>query len=260
MYGIDVHQFLVKFLAEQAGFDKKTATKLGIYGQSPDLPGSPKNAMQPNSLPNYKGMINYHFASLERVDELRKKAFSTGSLEDFGVYIHVFQDTYSHTRGKGGRGYKSVLKQRNHLYNASKTEYVTKLDYYGGDGGGLVGHLFQGYDVDYTWNDTKKSMKMAQQAYLQMVRFAKKKGVKPSKIKKWSQIEKQVRKFVEYKPKDSEIFVTYPLDKKYSHIPLNNISVKAMEEKIKILDPTNTLPTYIRKEIEATYEHYKTLP
>ena len=46
---------------------------------------------------NYARLRDWHFVTPERLKELDNKWRSSGSIEDLGMYMHTFQDSFSHT-------------------------------------------------------------------------------------------------------------------------------------------------------------------
>jgi hypothetical protein len=72
----------------QTGLNSRRAYELAEYSNPVD---------KKYSVWSYENRRKWHFITLERVNELLKKAYSTGSDQDFGEALHVLQDYYSHT-------------------------------------------------------------------------------------------------------------------------------------------------------------------
>gem|GEM_PF-5772183 len=91
-YQKDVHKYLTKYLAENAGFTPEEARQIaaGDYrvdtrlGKEPILSESARE--------------KYHFTSPKRLEEMRDLAYQTGDKRLFGEYLHALQDSFSHQR------------------------------------------------------------------------------------------------------------------------------------------------------------------
>jgi len=79
---------VIQTMALQTGLNPKRAYELAEYSNSVD---------EKYSVLLYNNRLKWHFITLERVNELLQKAYSTGSNQDFGEALHVLQDYYSHT-------------------------------------------------------------------------------------------------------------------------------------------------------------------
>ena len=113
-YQKDVHKYLTKYLAENAGFTSAEATEIARGNYRVDtrlltqpltidtlMPGNPKE--------------DYHFTSSERREEMRQAAYESGDLKLFGQYLHAFQDSFSHQKDgvpySPGVGHLNILEK-----------------------------------------------------------------------------------------------------------------------------------------------------
>jgi RHS repeat-associated protein len=221
LYEIDVHQFLTAFLASAAGFQTDEAEKIGVWAQSLDAPGSPKDAMAGWRQVSEENMESYHFVSPERLEELRETMYrDTYNYEGIGDYFHALQDTYSHSTEAGRWTY----------YNDSGVPLIAPN----------IGHGGHGHEPDFTWMDVPKTMEMARVTYSQMVTLAKSRGAINSWVG-WYAIEGKVRDFASYHP------ATYQARYLWNGLPLKRVDTVTFEgynKKIKILDSSFDLGNY----------------
>jgi len=93
-YEKDVHYYLTKHLALQAGFSKSDAEIIAAANQRID--DNPKTSANPSSALR-KGFDAqkraWHFASDERVSEVIRQAFASGDLAELGAALHCYQDS-----------------------------------------------------------------------------------------------------------------------------------------------------------------------
>lgn len=93
-YERDVHYYLTKYLAQQAGFSESDAKIIAAADQRID--DNPKTSANPSSAlrKGYGGQKRaWHFASDDRVSEVLKQAFSSGDLSQLGAALHCYQDS-----------------------------------------------------------------------------------------------------------------------------------------------------------------------
>ena len=102
-YEKDVHYYLTKHLALQAGFSKSDAEIIASSNQSIDTnsttSANPRYAVK-RLMDNQKEA--WHFASDQRVAEVITKAFATRDRSELGSALHCFQDSlFAHKRYRG---------------------------------------------------------------------------------------------------------------------------------------------------------------
>lgn len=99
LYDRDVHYDLTKGIGQQVGMCAANAAKVASadQGMDDDIWTSP---MPPE---NVKARELYHFTTRDRLGDLRRQAFDSGSLYAMGVYLHALQDSYSHQSGRKDR-------------------------------------------------------------------------------------------------------------------------------------------------------------
>lgn len=143
LYGIDVHQYLTRFLAEAVGFDD--AVLIGLAAQELDEgagAGTPYDRRAISGLDTWENMDTYHFVTQERLIHLA--SFMTGPdtarYQAMGEFFHAQEDSYAHSTGENNRNWQ----------------------YYGG---GMFGHAFQGHHPDQTWRRQQKAMRMARRVF-----------------------------------------------------------------------------------------------
>lgn len=100
VYEEDVHGNLTLSLAYCAGFSLADATTISNWDLKVDT--LPEMTPMPISLTDEltgngaKRRLDWHFTTPERRAELQKVYENSGSLEDLGKFMHVWQDQYSH--------------------------------------------------------------------------------------------------------------------------------------------------------------------
>jgi uncharacterized protein RhaS with RHS repeats len=97
LYNKDVHYYLTKQLAIEAGFNLWQAEWIAKGDQDMDdrpefAPWSSRRARE-----------NYHFTTEARRCEMRTEAITDLSWWSFGSYLHALQDSYSHQKGQTDR-------------------------------------------------------------------------------------------------------------------------------------------------------------
>lgn len=100
VYDDEVHKNLTFGLAVAAGFHFPNATEISGYDvgvdYDPDTQPLPTGAKDVGLGANYQRLKDWHFVTPERLSELNNVWRSSGSLKDLGMYMHTFQDTFSH--------------------------------------------------------------------------------------------------------------------------------------------------------------------
>ena len=99
LYNRDVHFDLTDAIGRQVGMCVATAIQIATanQGMDDDILDQP---MRPE---NVGARRMYHFATPEQLESLRRQAFDSGSTTAMGMYLHAFQDSYSHQRGRKDR-------------------------------------------------------------------------------------------------------------------------------------------------------------
>lgn len=97
-YDDEVHRNLTYALALAAGFHFPNAayiagTNVGV-DYNADTQPLPTGAT--DVYDNYERLRDWHFVTPERLKELDNKWRGSGSLDDLGMYMHTFQDSFSH--------------------------------------------------------------------------------------------------------------------------------------------------------------------
>ena len=96
LYNEDVHYYVTKRLAVEAGFNIWQAEWIARGDQDTDILYDPWQ--------RWYNRINYHFTTQARRCELRDQAVRDLSWNDFGIYLHTLQDSYSHQKSLTDRG------------------------------------------------------------------------------------------------------------------------------------------------------------
>ena len=100
VYDDEVHRNLTFALALAAGFHFPNATEISGYDvgvdYDPDTQPMPNGAKDVASGNNYQRLKDWHFVTPERLSQLNNVWRSSGSLKDLGMYMHTFQDSFSH--------------------------------------------------------------------------------------------------------------------------------------------------------------------
>jgi RHS repeat-associated protein len=148
LYEIDVHQFLTRFLAEQAGF--ANAQNIGVETQRLDEDN--RDARYGPMTINLPNMKKYHFVTRDRLWTLAAQIRPGGSEREIGEFLHAQEDTYAHSTGVGNRNWDYYGNLR--FYNLRIFE-----------NGQLLGHGPKGHAPDHTWRDPNKAMVMARRVY-----------------------------------------------------------------------------------------------
>jgi len=95
----DFHHDVTQILALAAGYDSQDAAFLAYYTELPDHDF--RNAMDLGSAVlnaghSYDLRADFHFASPERLAEMKGAAESGGNFYEVGGYLHALQDSFSH--------------------------------------------------------------------------------------------------------------------------------------------------------------------
>ncbi len=100
-YQKDVHKYLTRYLAENAGFTPEEARQIAEGNYKVDLAWN----KQPLTADWMMALIrqghpkeDYHFTTPERREKMKNIAYETGNFKLFGEYLHAVQDSYSHQR------------------------------------------------------------------------------------------------------------------------------------------------------------------
>ena len=98
VYDDEVHKNLTFALAVAAGFHFPNATEISGYDVGVDYNADtqPIPTDVTDTYANYQRLKNWHFVTPERLNELNNAWRSSGSLKDLGMYMHTFQDSFSH--------------------------------------------------------------------------------------------------------------------------------------------------------------------
>jgi len=99
LYNRDVHYDLTNGIGVQVGFCAGDAARIAAADQ--DVDDNPWTSPMP--IMNFRARAWYHFPTRDQLENLRRSAFDTGSLLSMGMYLHAFQDSYSHQRGRKDR-------------------------------------------------------------------------------------------------------------------------------------------------------------
>lgn len=100
LYDRDVHYDLTRGTGVQVGMCAGDAEAIARADQNVD------DNWSTDPLPpwNVGAREKYHFTSAEQRAWLRREAFSSGSRTWMGIYLHAFQDSFSHQHGRKDRG------------------------------------------------------------------------------------------------------------------------------------------------------------
>jgi RHS repeat-associated protein len=181
MYEVDVHQYLTQFLADNAGFGKRSV-EIGQQTQNLDLDA--RDAMAGGR----KNYILYHFVSKKRLAQMWNAVLPNNTFDhDAGEYFHALEDTYSHCTGVGSRNW----------------DYYGNITYFGFtvlDNGGYSGHGHLGHEPDHTWRDVPKAMAMAQDVYWHMGILQQAYFNANLAPKDWTAIKGDIEKFMSFQP------------------------------------------------------------
>lgn len=174
-YQKDVHKYLTKYLAENAGFTPEEATEIarGDYRVDTRLSTQPLTS---DSFMEFFGLgrpkEDYHFTSPERLAEMRKTAFESGDKRLLGEYLHAYQDSFSHQ--KDGVTYDtkwghSDLNFKSWFTDVGLTENKVPISH------GLMNDSLGGFGeyVDRTYNRPELADQMAKGTYSEMQEFIK---------------------------------------------------------------------------------------
>lgn len=100
VYEEDVHGNLTFALAICAGFITKDASTISSWDMKvdelPEMTPMPLSLADELTGNGAKRRLNWHFTTPERRAELQSIYEKSGSLEDLGKFMHVWQDQYSH--------------------------------------------------------------------------------------------------------------------------------------------------------------------
>jgi hypothetical protein len=120
------------------------------------------------------------------------------------------EDTYSHSTGKGDRNWK----------------YHDELH---------AGHAVEGHLPDWTWKDTPKADKMAEEVYKQLKNLGSACG-KSCPAEPYSAFSKTIHKFNDWDK--AKLVLEYP--------GIHTVTFESYNTKIKFLDPLFQLDNYYR--------------
>ena len=106
-YDDEVHRNLTFALAVAAGFEgSANATEISgedvgvdYAANTQPLPDETTNSAMAKDIAsgaNYRRLRDWHFVTPERLTQLDNAWRSSGSLKDLGMYLHTFQDSFSH--------------------------------------------------------------------------------------------------------------------------------------------------------------------
>ena len=100
VYDDEVHQNLTFALALAAGFHFPNAGTISgtdvDVDRNSDTQPIPTGVRDVASGANYRRLRDWHFVTTERLNQLNNAWRSPGDLEDLGMYMHTFQDSFSH--------------------------------------------------------------------------------------------------------------------------------------------------------------------
>jgi len=94
LYNKDVHYYVTRQLAIEAGFNLWQAERIARGDQDMD----DMSTFSPWT--SRSNRTKYHFTNDERRCAMRSKAFQDKSWWEFGSYMHALQDSYSHQKGQ----------------------------------------------------------------------------------------------------------------------------------------------------------------
>lgn len=121
LYNKDVHYELTEQLGIWVGLSPSQAHAIasadqGVddnWGTSPFIGGTPP-------LIGWQAREAYHFTTPEKREQMRDEALASGDPEKFGQYLHAFQDSFSHQRGKCDRDGKPYSKEFGHVFQPER--------------------------------------------------------------------------------------------------------------------------------------------
>jgi RHS repeat-associated protein len=90
LYGKDVHYYLTLSLALSAGFNKCMAEKIAKADQGVD------DSFWTGPITGIPFFSAFHFRSRKYASTGLRLAIDSGDIIQFGKFLHIFQDTYSH--------------------------------------------------------------------------------------------------------------------------------------------------------------------
>lgn len=100
VYEEDVHYNLTGALALVAGFDKDAANLIADWAQKvddlPSMTPMPLGLWDEVSGAGVERRRLWHFTTPERRADLQRQYEASGELSDLGIFMHVWQDQYSH--------------------------------------------------------------------------------------------------------------------------------------------------------------------
>lgn len=252
LYEVDVHRYLTRYLAAQAGFCPDRAALLGDKTQALDDKGDSRDAMFGGR--NLANMNNYHFVGEARLLHLRGRALVACQCSSeitaatiIGEYIHALQDTYSHSTGRTDRNWEyfdGPLRGSFRLGASAKDEHGHGEDRAGTQihFGPHLGHAAQGHAPDWTWKRPHLANKMARKVYDELrvlARFCG--GGCPSQP--FDQFATVVDKFNRFAPKTKRHFTSNGIASSYA----DSATFAGYNAKIRILDPYYELPSDYRE-------------
>jgi RHS repeat-associated protein len=153
-YKEDVHRGLTTVLALAVGFDVQDAIAIAAANQGVD--DDPRTS----SFSGLEARRNFHFTTAERRQDLWAAFESQPSVKTLGVFLHVEQDSYSHS------GF-----------------------------GPTIGHAFAGHAPDLTHKDPEKADEMAARSYGKLVAAAEIMGLDPALKVQYRLISSLVHRF-----------------------------------------------------------------
>jgi filamentous hemagglutinin family protein len=214
-YQKDVHKYLTRYIAENAGLTSEEARQVAAGNYRVDTRWN----TQPLTSDSFMDFIgsgrpkeDYHFTSPERLAEMRKVAFESGDKKLLGQYLHAYQDSFSHQ--KDGVTYDTTwghsdLNFRSWFMDVGLTENKVPISY------GLMNDGIGGFGeyVDRTYNRPELADQMAKGTYSEIQEFIKYQNSRvpndwqqiinqtnqftpiPQPVNNWDQILNRVQKF-----------------------------------------------------------------
>ncbi|MEO8195271.1 MAG: RHS repeat-associated core domain-containing protein [Thermoanaerobaculia bacterium] len=220
LYEEDVHRHLTVYLAMKAGFNRAMAERIGAEAQGLDL--DERDAMYGGGA-NNENMTKYHFASPQRLLEMRRIAFSGSSLDSsqlrsIGEFLHAWEDSYSHQADDEKRDFSRQYHD---------SDPISRQD---------IGHGLEKHEPDWTWGKRAGlALAMAETTYKQLVAMCKTYAEEcTGELSDYASFSEDVEIFVKYKPRlYNDVFVARGLK---FQVP----DVSSYEEKVRLLDQSFT--------------------
>ncbi len=154
IYNEDVHRDLTRALALAAGFETDIANRIANANQGVD------DNSKTSPMPNWRGAgidrrALWHFTTAERQQKLEEWLKGSPTPERLGIFLHVYQDKYSHRdlgaiSGQVGSSIDRQGKQRKKASDPSTWSFDRK----------------EWDDADDTWRNVGMANRMARETYI----------------------------------------------------------------------------------------------